>query len=124
MKKQRLLSKNWPLSLSNGGGSMAYIRVNHRTLKQAAGKIDTCVAHIKQKMKLAQGEVHQLNSFWKGKDAQAVQGHWEKIAASDSTTGKMNQAMESYADHLRSAANQYRQAQIRAIERANRLPRF
>lgn len=103
---------------------MAYIRVNHRSLKQAAEKIDSCVADIKGKMKSAQGEVENLSGSWKGKDAQEVRNQWKEISASDSTTGKMNQALESYADHLRFAADTYRKAQVRAVDRANWLPRF
>ena len=103
---------------------MAYIKVDHSKFESAASAIDNYVALMKNKMRSAQGEISVLSSSWQGSDFTQFKTEFDKVDNADSTHAQMLKAMESYAKYLRYAANKYKNAQSRAVNRANNLPRW
>ena len=103
---------------------MAYIKVDHSKFENAAAEVDKYTTFLKQKMKSAQGEVVNLSSTWQGGDYNQLKNEFDKVDNNDSTHSKMVKALESYSGYLRYASNQYKNAQIRAVNRANSLPRW
>ena len=103
---------------------MAYIKVDHSKFEETASAIDTYVSLMKNNMRGAQGEVTTLSSSWKGTDSTQFSTEFDKIDNEDSTHTRMVKSLESYAYYLRFAANKYKDAQARAINRANGLPRW
>lgn len=103
---------------------MAYIKVDHSKFETAASAVDDYVKIMKTKMKSAQGEVTALSSSWQGADYTQFRTEFDKVDNNDSTHIKMVKSLESYAKYLRYAANKYKDAQSRAVNRANLLPRW
>ena len=103
---------------------MAYMKVNHSKFESAASAVDGYVTLMKNKMRSAQGEVTTLSSSWQGSDFTQFKTEFDKVDNEDSTHTQMVKAMESYAKYLRFAANKYKDAQARAVNRANNLPRW
>lgn len=103
---------------------MAYIKVDHSKFESAATEIDNYTALLKKQMKFAQGEVTTLSSNWQGGDFTQLKTEFDKIDNSDSTHSKMIKSLESYSAFLRYASSEYKNAQIRAVNRANSLPRW
>lgn len=102
---------------------MAYIRVNHSKFESTAAAVDSYVTLMKNKMRGAQSEVTTLFSSWQGADFTQFKAEFDKVDNKDSTHTQMVKAMQSYAKYLRFAANKYKDAQTRAVNRANNLPR-
>ena len=103
---------------------MAYIKVDHSKFEGAASAVDSYVTLMKNKMRSAQREVEILSSSWQGSDFIQFRKEFDKVDNNNSTHTQMVKAMESYAKYLRFAANKYKEAQARAINRANSLPRW
>lgn len=103
---------------------MAYINVDHSKFEDAASAIDTYVNSMKHKMTRAQFEVTYLTNSWQGSDSLQFKTQFDKVDDDDSTHKKMIKALDSYAKYLRFAANKYKDAQARAVNRANGLPRW
>ena len=103
---------------------MAYIKVDHSKFEETASAIDTYVSLMKNNMRGAQGEVTSLSSSWQGADSTQFRTEVDKVDNEDSTHTRMVKSLESYAYYLRFAANKYKDAQARAINRANGLPRW
>lgn len=102
---------------------MAYIKVDCSKLEATASSIDSYVALMKKKMLSAQGEVTTLSKSWQGNDSAQFQHQWDKVTNKDSTYSQMVKSLESYAKYLRMAAKKYKEAQSKAINRANSLPK-
>ena len=100
---------------------MGFIRVNHSQFEAAASEIEDYVANHKKYMVSAGQEVTTLTSTWQGKDATQFQTQWNKVTNNDSTSHNMTKALENYAKFLRYAASQYKDAQTKAVNSANRL---
>lgn len=103
---------------------MAYIKIEHSKLNAAASEVEDYVALMKDRMSNAKGEVDTLSSNWQGADFMQFKTRWNKVTGNDSTYFRMLQSLESYAQYLRYAETQYKNAQIKAINRANSLPRY
>ncbi len=103
---------------------MAYICVDHSKFEGTASEIDKYVSLMKNKMKSAQGEVDALAASWQGSDFSQFEAQFNKLDNSDSTHRKMLKALESYSNFLRYAEAQYKEAQSKAVNRANLLPRY
>lgn len=103
---------------------MAYIRVDHSKFEATAGVIDRYVTLMRNKMSSAQGEVTTLSASWQGSDFNQFKNEFNKVDNEDSTHMQMLKSLESYARYLRSAGNLYKDAQSRAVNRANNLPRW
>lgn len=103
---------------------MAYIRVDHSKFEAAASAIDTYVASMKNKMRSAGSEVTTLSANWQGSDFTQFKAQWDKVTNNDSTYYQMIKSLESYAKYLRYAAQKYKEAQSKAVNRANSLPRY
>lgn len=103
---------------------MAYIKVDHSKFESAATEVDKYTTLLKNQMKSAQGEVTNLSSNWQGGDFSQFKTEFDKVDNRDSTHSKMVKSLDSYADFLRYASSQYKSAQIRAVNRANSLPRW
>ena len=103
---------------------MAYIKVNHSELSTAAAAVDKYVDQLKIKMNAADGEVKDMSATWKGSDYNYFKSQWNKTNDSDSTYGQMVKSLESYSSFLKYAAGKYKDAQSKAVNRANLLPRW
>lgn len=102
---------------------MAYIRVNHAQLSATATEIDAYISLLKSKMASAQLEINQLTTNWQGADSAQFKTKWETVTNKESTYYSLISQLESYANYLRHAAQEYSNAQEHAIDRANKLPR-
>jgi len=103
---------------------MAYIKVDHSKFEDAASAADKYVKIMKNKMHAAQSEVAALASSWQGGDASLFRTKFDKLDNNDSTHMQMVKALDSYSQFLRYAAGRYKDAQIKAIDRANDLPKW
>lgn len=103
---------------------MAYIKVDRSKLQSTATAVDNYVRLMKNKMKNAQNEVTTLSSAWQGTDFAQFKTQFDKVDNNDSTHAQMLKALESYAKYLRYAEGKYKNAQIKAVNRANSLPRY
>ena len=103
---------------------MSYIKVDHSEFASAASAIDTYVTLMKNKMLSADGEVNTLSASWQGTDYNQFRTQWAMVTNGDSTYYKMLKSLESYAEYLRYAGDQYKQAQTNAVNRANSLPKY
>lgn len=99
----------------------SYIFVNHSKFESAADAIDTYVRQHKKNMDSADLAVKELSITWRGKDAEQFEHQWDKANEGVSTSKKMINALENYADFLRFAAGEYKSAQSKAVNRANWL---
>ena len=103
---------------------MAYLRVDYSKFEAAASAIDTYVASMKNKMRSASGEIDTLSANWQGSDFTQFKVQWDKVTNNDSTYSQMIKSLESYAKYLRFAAQKYKEAQSKAVNRANGLPKY
>lgn len=102
---------------------MAYIRTDHAKLEASAKVIERYSADMKANMKRAQSEIHALGAQWSGSDFSQFKVKWDSLVSADSVYLNMQKALDSYAKYLRYAAAQYKDAQIKAVNRANALPK-
>ena len=103
---------------------MAYIKVDHSKFESTASAVDNYVILMKNKMRNAQGEVAALSLSWQGSDFTQFRTEFDKVDNNDSAHAQMVKALESYARYLRYAANKYKGAQAKAVNRANGLPKY
>ena len=103
---------------------MANIKVDRSQFEKAASAIEAYVSNHKKHMSTIDQSVNFLGSSWQGKDYDQLKIEWQQINSSGSTSDNMLAALANYADFLRYAANKYKTAQINAINRANRLPKY
>lgn len=103
---------------------MAYIRVEHSKFSDAAESIENYIAFMKNKMNNAQEEVNALEAGWQGTDSVQFKTQWSKVTNGESTYGSMIKVLDSYAKFLRYAESRYKDAQAKAVNRANNLPRW
>ncbi len=100
---------------------MAYIEVNHRELKSVAATVESYVVKTKSNMGKINEEVIALGTSWSGEDYDQFKIEACEKVAKGSITETMLTSLMNYASALQSASEQYREAQIRAINRANIL---
>lgn len=103
---------------------MAFLKVDHSRFEEAASAIDSYVSLLKGKMRSADQEVGVLSANWQGGDFTQFKTQWDMVTNEGSAYSQMVKTLESYAEFLRFAAKQYKEAQIRAVNRANQLPRW
>lgn len=103
---------------------MAYIKVDHSKFESTAFAIDKYVKILKDNMKKSQSELAYLSVNWQGKDFIQFKNHFEKVDNNDSVHTQMVKSLESYSKFLRYAAEKYKDAQTKAVNRANNLPRW
>ncbi len=100
---------------------MPYIRVDHSRFESAAKILEEYLAFTRSKMLYANSSVNTLmQTGWQGNDANSFKNKWAEIIGTESTYVKMMKSLKSYADYLRYAASCYKQAQINAVNRAQR----
>ncbi len=102
---------------------MASIYVDHSCFEGAAKAVEEYVRKLDQGMNRANQAAEELSSGWKGSDYDAFMAKWHTIDDSSSVHAAMVQSLTAYAEYLRFAAAQYKNAQINAINRAERLSR-
>ena len=100
---------------------MAYIKVNHQKLLAAADEVDRYILKLDKNMSIVDSALRSLGNEWKGADYQQVKTEWSEINSSGSTTDKMKTTLKSYAGSLREASKLYKEAQTRAVNRADAL---
>jgi WXG100 family type VII secretion target len=98
-----------------------FIKVNHSKFEAAADAIDSYLSSKKKNMAAADREVQMLEATWQGADSKQFQQQWNKVDDNDSTSKNMTKALENYAKFLRYAASEYKEAQSKAVNRANWL---
>ena len=91
---------------------MAYIKVDHSKFEAAASAVDKYVTLMKNKMTSAQNEVATLSSSWQGLDYTQFKREFDKVDNNDSTHAQMVKS------------DKYKNAQSRAVNRANSLPKW
>ncbi len=102
---------------------MAYIEVNHAELNSVATTIDGYVTKVKSNMGRINEEVIALGASWSGEDYDQFKKETAEKIAKGSITERMLTSLSNYADALQDASKQYKEAQARAINRANTLCR-
>lgn len=98
-----------------------YIRVNHSQFESTATAIESYLSKHKKNMAAAGQEVAALGQTWQGKDFTEFQHKWTKVTDNGSTSHAMITSLENYAKALRYAASQYKDAQAKAVNKANWL---
>lgn len=100
------------------------IKVNHSKFDSTATAIENYNSLLTKKMGNANQSMTTLFSSWKGIDASTYKTKWDTLDGGDSVYYKMKKSLESYAKFLRAAGNKYKTAQINAVNRASRLPKW
>ena len=100
---------------------MAYIKVNHKKMLAVADQVDNYVTQLEKGMTSIDSAMLSVGSTWKGDDYQQVKKEWDEINSSGSTTDRMKTTLKSYSGSIREASKLYKEAQARAINRANTL---
>lgn len=103
---------------------MANIKVDYIQLEKTAAEIETYITEHNNKMKTIDQTVDVLKNSWNGKDYTAFKESWQQIEGRNSTSDKMLKALKSYGDFLRFAANKYKSAQAKAMDKAERLLKY
>ena len=102
---------------------MAKIQVDHSRLNAVADTVETDAKGIKSQMAKAQLSVMQMAIGWQGKDASKFLKKWETNYEANAAYKLTIDQMEAYARYLRYVAKQYKDAQTKALNSANKLPR-
>lgn len=100
---------------------MAYIKVNHRKMLSVAEQVDSYIVQLDNNMEIIDSTILSLSTEWKGEDYRQLKTEWNEINSVGSTTDKMKMTLKSYAGSIREASKLYKEAQARAINRANTL---
>lgn len=100
------------------------IVINHATLDRTARAIKSYIEEHKSEMEKASSEVTGLSADWSGSDYTHFLNQWAKVTEKGSVSDKMITDMDRYADSITYAANQYRQAQEKTVNKANQLPKY
>lgn len=100
------------------------IRVNHSKFDSTATAIENYNNLLTRKMGNANQTMAGLFSSWSGIDASTYKNKWDAVDGSDSVYYAMKKSLESYSKFLRSAGNKYKTAQINAVNRAHKLPKW
>ncbi|MBR6985806.1 MAG: WXG100 family type VII secretion target [Ruminococcus sp.] len=100
---------------------MAYIKVDHSRLNKYADKISEYISQHRSSMYRMNSSVETLSAVWQGDDYNQVKKEWSEIRSDDSTSERMLNAIQGFENSVRTAASKYRDAQARAINRANQL---
>jgi WXG100 family type VII secretion target len=100
---------------------VAYIHVDHSQFEKTAREVDAYVEKQRRNMQYMDQEVKSLTSTWAGEDSRQFQSQWGNVQDGDSISKKMEKAFENYAKFLRYAADQYKDAQAKAVNMANDL---
>jgi hypothetical protein len=119
----------------------SYIKVNHMELGNFAAKIEeskntfsSTVYKIAFQSSGAVGASCLVSGAyissgaaggsWVGVDASMFNNQLASLDGSDSSSAYLEKGLQSYADFLRVCANQYKETQTNAINRANSLPLY
>ena len=100
---------------------MSYIKVNHQQMLSVADQVDNYVTQLDKGMASMDSAMLSMETTWKGEDYQQVKKEWNEINSSGSTTDRMKTILKSYSGSIREASKLYKEAQARAINRANTL---
>lgn len=98
---------------------MAKIYVDHLVIAKTAKEIGTYISLHNKKIREINNVVDQIK--WQGIDYNQVKTEWNSMKEKGSTSDKLVTAFENYKNALLIAADKYKEAQARAIDRAERL---
>jgi len=98
-----------------------FIDVDYTEFEHTASAMEDYVSKQKQKMTAGNQAVSTLGAGWQGEDFQTFQSKWNELDDSSATAGILKKSLEDYAEMLRYVAEQYKNAQKKAIDRANSL---
>lgn len=100
---------------------MAYIKVNHAVLVAGSKQLLDYVTKQKESMLRMEESMEVLGSSWGGEDSAQVQRSWSELNGEESVSSAMANAIRRYANSIGESAMKYKEAQARAINRANLL---
>lgn len=100
---------------------MAYIKVDPSTLDKCADKVSAYISEHRSSMYRMDSSVDSLSAVWQGDDYNQVKKEWVEIKAEDSTSEKMLRSVLALETSIRNASVKYKEAQMRAVSRANQL---
>lgn len=101
---------------------MSYIKVNHAKLENAARNIENSLQRQKSHLDSADKQVNNMKQSYSGEDYNAFSSQWAGVRAKGSFVTKTTNAIESYAEYLKFAAKEYKDAQSKAVNKANWIP--
>ena len=113
----------WQSSLNEWGVEM-YIKTDCKKMVKTAENIEAQIAEIKKLMSNSTTAVLEMRSGFQGADYDAFYAKWDSLWTEDSTYSTLVKRLESYAEFLRYAAEQYDYVQEQAILRSNRIPKY
>lgn len=99
-----------------------FIRVNHRELDAAANKIESDISARKSLATQATAQIAGMKAVWDGADYSAYLNQWNRIFDASAAYPQADKVLKSYAEYLRYASGQYKNAQASAINKANLIP--
>ena len=99
-----------------------YIEINHSKLGKSAEVIDDYLSSMIKYMNLSTNKVDNLVAReWLYADSEAFKNQWAKNNDATSVTNQMKASLRSYSNALKYAEEQYKKAQIAAVNKANSL---
>lgn len=93
------------------------IKVDHSKFEKTAKAIEEYKKLVHDKTMQMDLTIKQVGLAFGGKDGVEFIKQWNQLLAKDSAYDKMLKLLQSYADFLRYAAQEYKAAQRRAIDR-------
>lgn len=100
---------------------MAYIKVDHVQFEKTARAVENYAEKRTRSMNAIDRTVVTLGAAWQGEDYRQFAKEWQGMNAENAVSAKAVKALLDYAESLRDAGTKYREAQMRAINRANAL---
>ena len=103
---------------------MSRIRVNHYKFESTAAIIDEYIQKQESYMNIINSNIEEAGHYWSGKDYMEFCKQWNEINSTASTSEQIKKSLKNYAEVLRKTGNMYKEAQARAVNRANSLPQW
>ena len=104
---------------------MVTIEVKHDELNKTAEAITTYLTKQNNEMRNIDAEIKlMLAGDWTGQDSKAFLEKWSGVNADNSEAGKLRTSLKNFADALTACAVLYKEAQEKAYNDANWLPKW
>jgi uncharacterized protein YukE len=101
---------------------MAYIKVDHSRMLAVANSLDGYVNKYNSLLLQAAQSTDGIGGAWQGTDYAEFRNKINTLTNSDSSLKKTAKSYQAFSDQLRDSAARYRDAQSRAVNRANNIP--
>lgn len=100
---------------------MVKIIVDYSKFSKVAASLEQYTDFQKTHMAKATTQVQLLNKTWKGADYDAYASAWSTLEQNDSVTKAFEKSLDNYAKVLKATANEYKKAQQKALDLANKI---